>query len=147
MAKRVLLFFILVVGSLACFAQKQPVDSYANNADFNDASAGTPGSRDTAKLLAIMPVKKSTSFANYVADKTAKVDYATLLQDIDKLRLNKQIGSAAGASGITNLVSNVAAPALIGLGVEYGSILREHNGKYDHIARQPVGRFQNVARR
>ena len=124
MARRVFFFLILMVGSLPCFAQKQPIDSYANNADFNDAIAGTPGSRDNAKLLAIMPLKKSTSFANYVAAKTAKVDYATLLQDIDKLRLNKQVGSSAGASGITSLVSNVAAPAFIGLGVEYGSILQ-----------------------
>lgn len=128
MAKRAFVLLIFMVGALPCFAQKQPIDSYANNADFNDASAGTPGSRDNAKLLAIMPVKKSRSFANYVAAKTAKVDYATLLQDIDKLRLNKQVGSSAGASGITSLVSNVAAPAFIGLGVEYGSILQSTTG-------------------
>src|SRR6476646_1419413 len=128
MARRVFFLLTLIAGALPCFAQKQLIDRYANNADFQDAAAGAPGSRENAKILAIMPVKKSTSFAEYVAAKTAKVDYVTLLQDVDKLRLNKQVGSSAGASGITSLVSNVAAPALIGLGVEYGSILQSTTG-------------------
>ncbi|MBZ5494059.1 MAG: hypothetical protein LAO76_24315 [Acidobacteriia bacterium] len=128
MAKRAFFLLTLMLGALPCFAQKHPIDSYTSNADFNDAAAGAPGSRDNAKILAILPVRKSTSFANYVAAKTAKVDYATLLQDVDKLRLNKQVGSAAGASGITSLVSSVAVPALIGVGVEYGSILQSTNG-------------------
>lgn len=128
MARRAFFLLTLMVGTLPCFAQKQPIDRYVNNADFNDAVAGTPGTRSPAKILAILPVRKSASFADYVAAKTAKVDYVTLLQDVDNLRLNKQVGNSAGASGTTSLVSNVAVPAVIGLGVEYGSILQSTTG-------------------
>ncbi len=127
MATHIAFILTFMIGSLSCLAaqKKQPVDRYVQDTgDFNDVISAPPGSRTADQISNILPLRKSTNFANYVSAKTEQVDFAVLLQDIQKLRMNKQVENAGGPSGITSLVSNVAAPALIGLGTEYGSILQ-----------------------
>src|SRR5437016_7187241 len=120
---------IVGIGAFPCFAQKQPIDRYIKDTgDFNAVASATPGARDPGDIDNVLPVNKSTNFAEYVAAKTSAVDLFTLEQAVDSARMNKQIGSPSGPSGITSLVSNVAAPALLGLGEEYGSILQNTTG-------------------
>jgi len=129
MARRAFFILSLIIGASPCLAQKQPIDRYVKDTgDFNAVASTAPGQRTNDQIMNLMPQSKAFNFAEYVAAKTTRVDLFTLQQDVDKLRLNKQVGSSAGASGVTSLLSSVAAPALIGFGVEYGSILQSTTG-------------------
>ena len=125
-----LLILTLVSGALPSLAQKQPIDRYVRDlgADYTDVATKNPGERTDADLKKILPLQRSQNFAEYVASKNSAVDLFTLMDAVEIVRMDKQVGSAGGASGVTSLVSNPVAPALIGLGVEYGSILQNTTG-------------------
>lgn len=129
MARNIFLILSLIFGVSVCFAQKQPIDRYVKDTgDFNEVASVVPGARTVDQINNILPLRKPSSFAEYVAAKTSAVDIFTLEQAVDKARMNKQIGSPSGPSGITSLVSNASAPAVLGLGEEYGSILQKTTG-------------------
>lgn len=137
---RAFLVLSLIVTAIPCCAQNQPIDLYVRNMqDFNDVVAVAPGSRTPEQVKTILPLQQSQRFADYVSAKTARADFVVLLQDIEQLRMNKQVGSSAGGTGVTSLVSNVAAPAVIGLGVEYGSILQSTTGNVTTLRANLLG--------
>jgi hypothetical protein len=54
--------------------------------------------------------------------------YKGLIDTIDAARLNKFVAASGGSGGSTSLLSKVGVPAILGLGVEYGSILQQTQG-------------------
>lgn len=120
-------FSLLVIGmTLPCMGQGRPIDNYiAASDDYNEVAAAAPGQRTAAKLRNILPASLSQRWAEYVITKTGPLP---LVQDVEKLRLNKQVGTPAGPTGVTSIVSRVAVPALLGFGVEYGNILQNSSG-------------------
>lgn len=136
MPKRAFLTLSLLVAVLPCLAQKRPIDVYVadidlainGKGDYTTVATQDPGKRKAEDLKKILPGQEAEHFADYVAAKTSAVDIFSLIQAVDSLRMDKQVGSSAGQTGVTSLVSNPVAPALIGLGVEYGSILQSTTG-------------------
>lgn len=126
MAKWVFVVLLAIGTTLPCVGQGTPIDNYVSNSpDYNDVVSAGPGQRDPAKLKQILPASLSQRWAEYVITKTGPL---SLLQDIEKLLLNKQVGSPAGSTGVTSIVSSVAVPALLGLGTEYGNVLQNSTG-------------------
>lgn len=123
----VLLFFPIALHGQAApiAAQAAPVDQYLAGAEADLANAlSTRAVRDIAGLL---PDSRVNSFIRYYYVNSPQ-NYASTLALVDALRLNKLIGSSPGAPGTTSLVSQATAPAVIGVGVEYGGILQQTNG-------------------
>ena len=85
------------------------------------AAARRPGRRMRSEYS---PDPPAAAFAAYAS---AAPTFRRLLDDIDAQRLNKMLSNAPGASG-TALVSRVAAPAVLGAAIEYGSILQQATG-------------------
>ena len=131
MTKRAIQFLSLLAATTSCFAQ-QAIDQYIRNqGDYNDVVQAAAASRTDMQVKRILPARLSMRFVQYAAiknDAISKQLAENLLADTEKLLMNKQAGSPSGASGITNVVSHVAAPALIGVGVEYGNILQNTTG-------------------
>jgi hypothetical protein len=135
MVRRFFFAVSVLAATMPCFGQNTAIDSYVRDinsaGEYSRVANASPDERDAASLRAILPAQKSSSFANYVIAKTpvtANGDLSALLKDVDALRMNKQLGSSGGSTGITSLLSNVAGPSLIGLGVEYGAIQQNTTG-------------------
>ncbi len=135
MVRRFISAVCLLAATMPCFAQNNAINTYVNGVnkvgEYSSVVNANPGERDDAHIIAILPKAKPSAFANYVIAKmpaTENGDLSILQKDVDALRMNKQLGSSGGATGVTSLVSNVAAPALIGLGVEYGAIQQNTTG-------------------
>src|SRR5690242_4201878 len=106
---RWVVFALLVIGmALPCMGQGRPIDNYiAASDDYTEVAKAAPGQRTPEKLRNILPASLSQRWAEYVITKTGPLP---LIQDIEKLRLNKQVGSPAGPTGVTSIVSRVAVP-------------------------------------
>jgi len=122
------LLFLIIVFSNTGLAQTKAIKVYFGSpvarADADALAKTPPGTRNQMELQGLLPHRRSNSFVEYVKAKS----FPGLLDSIESVRLNKLVGSAGGGSGATSLVSRVAVPAVLGFGVEYGSILQENNG-------------------
>jgi hypothetical protein len=110
-------------------------------AQFELVARAARNGRDTADLLALLPVRRTDRLVRYVR---ASRDFGAILADVDSMRLNKLVGSAPGLSG-TALVSHVAAPAVLGLGIEYGSILQQSTGTITTLRANLLGVGRMIA--
>ena len=128
MLRRALSFFGLIFIAACSFSQEGPIEQYIKNDDYKAAVALDPAKRTQQDITKILPNRKTELFAEYVAAKSSAVNLFTLRQAVEKLRLNKQVASPSGSTGVTSLVSRVAVPGIVGLGVEYGSILQRTTG-------------------
>jgi hypothetical protein len=128
MARSLIFIMTLMFGMQSGLAQKA-IDAYVGDTgDYKAVVSTAPGTRTDEQIENVLPTSKFFNFAEYVAAKRTGVDIFTFLKDVDKLRMNKQLGSPGGATGVTSLISNVAGPGLIGLGVEYGAIQENSSG-------------------
>lgn len=145
MTRRALLILTMLAGATACLAQKKesvsPIELYLSLADSRSSvTDAPPGS--TKDVKAVLPGRNDIPFAEYVASKTNLI-----LPLVEDLLLNKQSGSPGGAAGITNLVSRVAVPQLLGLGVEYGNILQSTTGTTTTLRGNLLGGAQFIVGR
>jgi len=65
--------------------------------------------------------------------------FRSVLTDIERSRLDKQTGAAAGSNGSTTLVERGTAPFLFGLAVESGALTRSDNGNAITFQGRPAG--------
>jgi hypothetical protein len=77
-------------------------------------------------------------WAEYVADADMQ-SIRSFLSDAEQRRIDKQVGSGAGANGTTTLVSKGSIPALLGLAVENGAATRETSGTTITFRANPTG--------
>ena len=122
---------MLILMSLAAFAQTSPIDLYLAGAGGNLNFLGkAPANRTVQEVDNILPLIRQRTFADYVNAKLGddRGDLKNLLDAVSALRLNKLVGSTTGPVGTTSLLSRVAAPAVLGIGVEYGGILQQNTG-------------------
>ena len=115
---------ILLISSRAQ-AQAPPAKYIASNVQRDDVARiarQAPADRDRTAILSLLPLSQSGSFSQFVLS-TRTVE--SLLASVDANRLNKMLANAPGAAG-TALVSGVAAPAILGTAIEYGTVLQEH---------------------
>ncbi|PYS50433.1 MAG: hypothetical protein DMG13_20995, partial [Acidobacteria bacterium] len=116
--------YLVLILSTSSMAQSRAIDAYLKANEIEDTAKQAPGSRDVIDLRNLLPERRSNDFLNYLGAKS----YKGLLDSIDAARLNKFVAAAGGSGGSTALLSKVAVPAVLGLGVEYGSILRQSEG-------------------
>lgn len=136
-------FFLvcLMVGAMASTLQGQPpaknqnrpIDQYVSALaeDYTSVATAPSSQRTPRDIERVLPLRRSQRFAEYAAssnDSIAGLFLGQFIPDISKLLLNRQVGSPGGATGVTSLVSRVAAPAFLGFGVEYGNILESATG-------------------
>lgn len=128
MLRRILSFLPAIFIAVCSLSQERPIDNYVKNMDYDTVIEIAPTARTQQEITNILPNFQGPRFAEYVAAKSSAVDLFTLRQAVEKLRLNKQVASPSGGTGVTSLVSRVAVPGILGLGVEYGSILQRTTG-------------------
>lgn len=119
-------FFLAVAFSaVLVYGQTAPIDQYLTGAEADLTNAlSTRAVRDIAGLL---PDSRVNSFIRYYYVHSPQ-NYASTLALVEALRLNKMVGASPGAPGTTSLASQATAPAVIGVGVEYGGIVQQTNG-------------------
>lgn len=101
------------------------IDNYLPD-DNSDLTLALTGPTVTS-IATLLPQTRSNQFASYVLT-NSQITFGMLLGEVEALRMNKLVGASSGVSGTTSLVSRVAAPAVLGFGVEYGGILQQTNG-------------------
>jgi hypothetical protein len=134
MIKRALLIGTMIAGMASCLAQSKPASTPTSTPTPTPPKtpigiylyqAGTkesdPVPKELGEINRLLPFQQPLPFVGYTV-------LADSLSSIENLLLNRQSGSPSGGTGITNLVSRVAVPQLLGLGVEYGNILQSTNG-------------------
>src|SRR5262245_60174705 len=129
MSRLQLLLMVIVALSSTARAQTKAIEAYLReDIDAEAVAKAAPGARDPKGIQNLLPQRKPNSFVEYlkvkVKAKSGAAGFSALLDSLDSLRLNKLIGNTAGGSGTTSLVSRVAVPAILGFGVEYGSIVQ-----------------------
>ena len=65
--------------------------------------------------------------------------FPVFLSEVERQRIDKQVGSGANASGSTSLVSRGSVPALFGLAVENGAVTQNTNGTTITFRANPAG--------
>jgi len=121
MIRTLILMFTLSVPALA---QQQAIDFYFNATELENLIKQKPGQRIVDDLTNLLPERRSNAFLQYLEAS----NYKGLIDAVDAARLNKFAAAAGGSTGSTALLSKVAVPAVLGLGVEHGSILQQTNG-------------------
>jgi hypothetical protein len=77
-------------------------------------------------------------WAEYLADPGAQA-LRPFLSEAEQKRIDKQVGTGAGSSGSTSLLSKVSVPSLIGFAVENGAITQETSGTTITFRANPAG--------
>jgi len=122
MIRTVILMLTLSAPVLA--QQQQAIDAYLKANELENLLKQKPGQRDRFDLQNLLPERRSNDFLSYLE----ATSYKGLIDAVDAARLNKFAAAAGGSGGSTALLSKVAVPAVLGLGVEYGSILQQTEG-------------------
>lgn len=130
-----------LTGGAVCVGQMSPIDRYMNTKDIADVAAAAPG-RTPGQIRGILPARQSQRFAEYVSSKSTAVDIVSLRQQVERLRLNKLVGSSPGASGTTSLLSKVSVPGILGFATEYGGILQTNAGNVSTLRGNLLGLTQ-----
>ena len=121
---------ILTVLSLSVFtspllAQSRAIDAYlqADTAKVTGLAAQAPDKRAIVDVQDLLPHRISGRYVLYMKARS----YPALLDAIDANRLNKLVGGTSGGGGTTSLVSLPSVPAVLGFGIEHGSILQQQD--------------------
>lgn len=130
---------LVLAAALPCLGQRSAIERYMESADVRAVASQGMDARTERDVAGILPLRQSQRFAEYVAAKSAVVNLAAVREAVEKLRLNKLVGSPAGGSGTTALLSGVAVPGLIGLATEYGGILQSSNGNVTTLRANLLG--------
>lgn len=128
--------FLLLVFSTSAVAQTSAIDRYIGNVlDIENLTED--------ELAELLPLDRPEPFATYVASTMdwpdTVLDWRNFMRDVESLRLNKLIGASTGGAGTTALVAPVSVPALVGLGIERGSVLQQNNGTVTTLRGNALG--------
>lgn len=137
------IFLLLIVFSTYAFAQSSAIDAYLaySNDDIEQLVQQVPAARTIPQLQNFFPHRLPGRFVIYMKAKS----YPALLNALDAARLNKMVAGALGGSGSTALVSDVSVPAVLGFGIEHGSILQQQNGTVTSLRANLLGLAEIVA--
>lgn len=138
------LLLLGVVFSSAGLGQHKAIDRYLTRADPTALTIAASGDRSIADIQRLLPHRVPAHFVAYLESKASQQGFEALLHSLETLRLNKLIGNSGGASGVTSLVSRVAVPAVLGYGVEYGSILQQNNATVSTLRANLLGVAQTA---
>jgi hypothetical protein len=129
---------VLVLMAVNATAQSRALDAYLNSPVLRQAAAAVaakdPAARTQAEIRNLLPHQQSQSFVNFIQVTRVR----SLLDDIDRLRLNKMLTAPPGTGG-TSLVSRVAGPAILGTAIEYGGILQRTSGQLTTLRANALG--------
>src|SRR5262249_21305663 len=118
-------------------AQTTALNAYFDSKVLRDQAAGIakqpPASRGAADIRGLLPHRNNQSFSSFVEARQSR----NLLDLIDALRLNKMLTTPPG--GGISVVSRVAAPAVLGAAIEYGSVLERTVGTVTTLRANALG--------
>ena len=121
---------LLLGGVSVALAQADSIDIYLKGAEADAAAVLTSpaGKRDTQALRGLLPHRRSRAYVEYVTARARENGFESLIDSLERLRLNEFVASPGGRTGSTSIVSRVAVPAVLGAAIEYGGILQNQNG-------------------
>ena len=100
----------LIAAASVALAQTSAIEQYFQNPDVKRIAALASGARTDDDIRDVLPGRVSQRFADYAA---ARLSLGSLLQSVDKLRLNKLVANTPGPAGSTALVSRVSVPSIL----------------------------------
>src|SRR4051794_23790615 len=108
--RRCRLLLSLLAAAVAVYAQTSPIEDYLQNPDVRLVASKEPGARTDLEIRNVLPDRISQRFADYAA---ARLSVGSLVQSVEKLRLNKIVANTPGPAGSTALVSRVSVPSIL----------------------------------
>ena len=133
--QRLRLFSLIAAASVA-LAQTSAIEQYFQNPDVKRIAALASGARADDDIRDVLPGRLPNRFADYAA---ARLSVGSLMQSVDKLRLNKLVANSPGPAGSTALVSRVSVPSILGFATEYGGILQTNEGNVSTLRGNLLG--------
>jgi hypothetical protein len=112
---------------------------------FAKLNAQNPGGRDRASLEQLLPIRRPFAFPRYIMDSrldrsAAATSLAEQASQIASLgQLNKMLGSPAGSSGTTSLLSSSVAADVLSIATEYGAITQTNSGNVTTLRTNLLG--------
>lgn len=143
--------FILLLFGLTAWGQAPQISTirrYVGNENlqfFADLNAQMPGTRNQATLAELLPTRKPFAFPKYVIDSRLDRSTAlgTLTQNVLQIasagQMNKMLGSTAGSSGTTSLLSNSVVADILSVATEYGAITQTNSGNVTTLRTNLLG--------
>jgi len=129
----------LFAAASAGHAQSSPIDNYLQEPNVKLVAAKAPSARADTEIDQVLPHRIPSRFGDYAA---ARLSVGSLLQSVEKLRLNKLVANTPGPAGVTALVSRVSVPSILGFATEYGGILQTNTGNVSTLR----GNFLGIAK-